>query len=200
MTAAEFKAQLLTRDAGDIVEEIILADHPGPFTTTVALTSIEELARATFGISADQPVKAIVVGSAKLGFSFIEKPPRDGRGYKPAYRAYRPGDSDIDIAIVSPQLYGQLWQALALFGTNQQYFPWRTDLAPYMLHGWIRPDKFPRAAPMRCNEWKEMINKLSRSEHFRYTKLKCALYNSRYFLKIYQQRGVVAAQQAEKVA
>ncbi len=200
MNADEFRKLLLDKQCDEIVDNFILTDDPGPYTTRQALTEIEDRSKAVFGLTGEQSVKAVVVGSAKLGFAFLEKPARNGNRYKPAYRTYQPGESDIDVAIVSPHLYGRIWHDLALFGVNQQNFPWRTDLAPYMLHGWIRPDKFPTAAPQRCNDWKDMINDLSRGEHFRYKKLRCAIYHSRFFLKIYQQRGIAAAQQAKRVA
>lgn len=200
MNPSEFRKLLLTQPAGEIVENVLLTDEPGPFTSKEALGALETKVRAVFGMSADQPLSTIVVGSAKLGFAYLEKRARDGVGYKPAYREYQPGSSDIDVAVVSPVLYGRIWHDLALFGTNQPIFPWKTDLAPYMLHGWIRPDKFPPAAPQRCKDWKELVNEMSRTDYFMYKKLRCAIYHSRFFLKIYQQRGVLAAQQAERAA
>ncbi len=200
MTPDEFRQRLLHLPPDEIVDQFILSDDPGPFTSREALSNLEAQIRAKFGLLEEQKLSTIVVGSAKLGFAFLDKPARDGRPFKPAYRAYRPGVSDIDIAVVSPQLYGRLWQDLALFGANQHPFPWRLDLASYMLHGWIRPDKFPPTAPKKCIDWKELINEVSRTEHFRYKKLRCGIFHSLYFLKIYQQRGVIAAQQAERVA
>jgi hypothetical protein len=69
-----------------------------------------------------------------------------------------------------------------------------------MLNGWIRPDKFPLDAPKKCKDWNSLIGEIGRSDHFRYKKLRCAIYHSKYFLNIYQQRGIVAAQRAERVA
>ncbi len=200
MTSDEFRQYLLHLSAAEIVDQFILSEDPGPHTSREALSNLEAQIRAKFGLLDEQKLSTIVVGSAKLGFSFLDKPARDGRSYKPAYRAYCPGESDIDIAVVSPHLFGRLWQDLALFGANQHAFPWHSDLASYMLHGWIRPDKFPPTAPKKCIDWKELINEVSRTAHFRYKKLRCGIFHSLYFLKIYQQRGVIAAQQAERVA
>jgi len=200
MTPEDFRKLLREKDADEIVDACLVTDDPGPYTTKEALAHLEQQARIAFELKDDQALSAIVVGSAKLGFAFLDKHARNGEGYKPAYREYRPGSSDIDVAVVSPVLFGKIWQDLARFGASQHLFPWRTDLAPYMLHGWIRPDKFPAAAPQRCNDWKDVINAVARSDHFKYKKLRCAIYHSKYFLKIYQQRGVIAAQQAERVA
>lgn len=197
MTPSEFRELLRSKTAEEIVDTYILSDDPGPFTSRDALGLLENQARAIFGLQEDHFLSTIVVGSAKLGFAFLEKPARNGMDGKPAYRAYSPGESDIDVAVVSPILYTLIWRDLARFGAQNVSFPWRTDLAAYMLHGWIRPDKFPFPAPRRCNDWKAMVQKVSRMEPFRYKRLRCALYHSKYFLQIYHQRGVLAAQQAE---
>ncbi len=199
INAEQFRKILQEREPDDIVENIILADDPGPYTTREALSAIERRARAAFALEDHQHLEAIVVGSAKLGFAFLEKPPRNGAGYKPAYRSFAPGESDIDIAIVSPHLYGSIWKDLARFGSKMPRFPWNTKLSPHMLHGWIRPDKFPEVAPQRCKDWKDVVHELCRSKHFRYQRLRCGIYYSRYFLKLYQERGVAMAKQAEQV-
>lgn len=200
MQPEEFRKLLLHQSAGDIVEQIILANHPGPYLGKDALSALESSVRAKFALDDTQSLTAIVVGSAKLGFATLEKSGREGCPYKPAYREYQPGRSDIDIAVVSPVLYGRIWHDLALFGANQNPFPWRSDLSAYMLHGWLRPDKFPHGGPQRCIDWKEVISDISRSEHFRYKKLRCGIFHSLFFLKIYQQRGILAAQQAERLS
>lgn len=197
MTPNEFRELLRSKSAEEIVETYILSDEPGPFITRDALRLLEKEARITFRLQDDHHFSTIVVGSAKLGFAYLEKPGRDGSPPKPAYRSYSPGESDIDVAVVSPIVYTRIWQDLARVGAQQVIFPWRTDLAAYMLHGWLRPDKFPPSAPQRCTDWKTMVQKVSRMEPFRYKRLRCGLFQSKYFLQHYQQRGVRAAQQAE---
>jgi hypothetical protein len=184
----------------EIVDQFILTNDPGPYATKEGLSALESRIRATFGLTDGEQLSTVVVGSAKLGFAMLEKHARNGKPYQPAYRSYRPGESDIDVAVVSPGLYGKIWHDLAQFGASQYSFPWRSDLSAYMLHGWIRPDKFPPAAPQKCIDWKELVYDVSRSEHFRYKKLRCGIFQSTFFLKTYQQRGVIAAQQAERAA
>jgi hypothetical protein len=198
MTPDEFRELLRNETAEQIVETHILSDDPGPFTTRDALKLLEEEARVTFRLQNNHPISTIVVGSAKLGFAILEKQARNGVEGKPAYRHYNPGTSDIDVAVVSPILYMRVWQDLARFAARQFSFPWRSDLAAYMLNGWIRPDKFPSEAPQRCKDWVTMMHKVGRMEPFRFKRLRCGLYQSRHFLEVYQQRGVLAAQQAEK--
>lgn len=197
MTPDDFRELLRSKTAEEIVESHIMTDEPGPFTTRDALGLLETQARATFRLQEDHVLSTIVVGSAKLGFAIVEKSARNGVERKPAYRVYTPGMSDIDVAVVSPILYTRIWQDLARVGARHASFPWRTDLAPYMLNGWIRPDKFPSDAPQRCRDWKNMVQRVGRMEPFKYKRLRCGLYHSRFFLQIYQQRGVLAAQRAE---
>lgn len=197
MTPDEFRGLLLEKTAAEIVESCILTDDPGPYIDRNALGVLERQARATFSLRADHALSTIVVGSAKLGFSFLEKKARKGVPRKPAYRPYVPGESDIDVAVVSPLLYMRIWSDLARFGATQTLFPWGTDIARYMLHGWIRPDKFPPEVPKRCIDWKEMIRDISQMTPFKYKRLRCGIFHSKYFLEIYQQRGVFTAQQIE---
>jgi hypothetical protein len=197
MTPDEFRELLRSKTAEEIVETHIISEDPGQFTTRNALKLLEEEARVTFRLQEDHSLSTIVVGSAKLGFAILGKPSRNGMDAKPAYRQYNPGMSDIDVAVVSPVLYMRIWQDLARMGVRQFSFPWRIELGAYMRNGWIRPDKFPLEAPQRCSDWRTMVHKVSRMEPFRFKRLQCGLFHSRYFLQIYQQRGVLAAQQAE---
>lgn len=51
------------------------------------------------------PKEVTLIGSAKIGFSMAP-----GK----AYRAFRKGRSDLDLAIVSPRLFKTVWDALSL--------------------------------------------------------------------------------------
>ncbi|MFM0497268.1 hypothetical protein [Paraburkholderia caledonica] len=197
MTAEEFKELLLQKTVQEIVSDYITIDDPGPFVSQDAIDYVVQQARLRFQIGADQPITPIVVGSAKLGFSIVEKLKPD---YKPRYRLYREGVSDIDLALVSPSLYGKVWSDIALYGANRDRFPWRSgDLADYMLHGWIRPDKLPKPATSRCQDFFDLVTTLNGSTFFRFKKLRCALYHSRYFLNLYQQRSVNSAKLAAQM-
>lgn len=198
MEPAEFREFLRDKTAEEIVDSLILTENPGPFTSMDDLQLLKTKARQVFSIADEGSIQLVVVGSAKLGFSYIEKPSgKNGGNYKPAYRAYDPKNSDIDVAVVSSVLYNQIWIDLARHGATQVYFPWNTPLAPYMLNGWIRPDKFPPQGPRRCDDWRRVVNDVSRLPEFRYKRLRCGIYRSMFFLKLYQQRGVMAAQKAE---
>lgn len=195
MTADDFRQILREREPSDIVSEFITSEETGPHVSQEALNYITEQARLIFNIDVQHTLKPIVVGSAKLGFSLIEK---FKPVYKPRWRKYEEGVSDIDLALVSPALYGTLWSRIAKHGTNQLRFPWRSgDLSDYMLHGWIRPDKFPRPLPPWSSEWFDFMSAINSSEHFRFKKLSCALYHSKSFLNMYQLRCVNTVISAE---
>jgi hypothetical protein len=198
MSPDEFIAILKKRDVGDIVDEYIITNDSGPNVKQDALKNIEVKLRETFQFSQDVKIEVIVVGSAKLGFSIMEKS-QPNKGFQPRYRSYRPGKSDIDIAIVSANLYGRLWSGLARHGAAKRDFPWRIgDLSDYMLHGWIRPDKFPADPPQEVKDWETAISDIQKEKLFRYLKPRFALYQSRFFLKTYQMRGVRDAQRAAR--
>jgi hypothetical protein len=93
MTSDEFRRLLLERTADEIVESVLLTDDPGPHTSREALGELEAKARTVFGLNDGHALSTVVVGSAKLGFAYLEKPARNGQGYRPAYRAYQPGSS-----------------------------------------------------------------------------------------------------------
>lgn len=51
MNADEFRKLLLEQKSDEIVDNFILTDDPGPYTTKRALTAIEDLAKIVFGLT-----------------------------------------------------------------------------------------------------------------------------------------------------
>ncbi|MBO3464463.1 hypothetical protein [Aetokthonos hydrillicola] len=182
----------------ELVRTHIVTDDPGPNILAEALRYIENTIRAKFQLNEKQRVSAIVVGSAKLGFSFIEKR-KNGALLKPAYRSYTPGVSDVDIAIISPVVYGKIWSDLASIGARQVHFPSASKLGNYMYHGWLRPDLFPTPKPQRCADWTDAYRELQQHPSLRNKRLRLALYHSQHFLETYQQRGIRVAKDQEQI-
>lgn len=199
MTPDNFRQLLLGMDEGEIVRTHIVTADPGPNIPAITLRHIENVIRAKFQLTADQRVSAIVVGSAKLGFSFIEKR-KNGVVVKPAYRRYQSGISDIDIAIISPSVYGKIWSDLASIGAHASTFPVQSKLSRYMYHGWLRPDQFPSPKPQRCTDWEDAHRDLQRYTPLRNKPVRLALYHSQHFLETYQQRGIRVAREQEQMA
>ncbi|MCE3001214.1 MAG: hypothetical protein LW860_00745 [Xanthomonadaceae bacterium] len=132
MTPEDFR-DLLKRESDDyIVNSVILSSSPGAVIDSEALLYLEESAREWLGVATSDSLSAVVVGSAKLGFSIVGKPARGKHPYKPPYRAYVPGVSDIDVAIVSPVVYGRIWQEIAAHAAIQPHFPMSGMLPRYM--------------------------------------------------------------------
>lgn len=199
MLPDKFRQLLLAMDEGELVRTYIVTIDPGPNIPETTLRHIETVIRTKFQLTPEQRVSAIVVGSAKLGFSFIEKR-ENGAVVKPAYRSYRPGISDIDIAIISPVVYGKIWSDLASIGAHAAIFPDKSKLGRYMYHGWLRPDQFPSPKPQRCTDWEDAFRELQQYTPLRNKRLRLALYHSQHFLETYQQRGIRAAREQEQMA
>lgn len=199
MIPDNFRQLLFEMDEGELVRTHIVTADPGPNIPASALRHIETVIRTKFQLTADQRVSAIVVGSAKLGFSYIEKR-KNGVVVKPAYRSYQPGSSDIDIAIVSPVVYGKIWTDLASIGARAQTFPDKSKLGRYMYHGWLRPDQFPSPKPQRCADWEDAYRELMQYAPLRNKPVRLALYHSQHFLETYQQRGIRVAREQEQMS
>jgi hypothetical protein len=198
MTPDNFRQLLLKMDESELVRTHIVTADPGPHIQATALRHIETVIRAKFQLEIDKRVSAIVVGSAKLGFSFLEKR-INGVVVKPSYRNYRPGNSDIDIAVISPSVYGRIWNDLASIGARARFFPVNSKLGHYMYHGWLRPDQFPSPKPQRCADWDDAVRELQRYPELRNKRVSLALYHSQHFLEIYQQRGIRLAREQEQM-
>src|SRR6478672_4967349 len=105
----EFKDMLRTATADTITADVVLAE--GALHVSGAdLDFIRQQILDAFGLLPGD-VEVIVVGSAKLGFSLVEK---DRPVYKPRYRSFDV-ESDIDIAVISSKLYSTCWRELSNF-------------------------------------------------------------------------------------
>jgi len=94
---AEFRALLKTGLSPlQIVQQEITTGN-SRIVSNGRYQKLREHFAGAFGVSPSRDV--LMVGSAKLGFSIKPK------------RRYQPfgNESDVDVAIVSPQLYGRLW-------------------------------------------------------------------------------------------
>lgn len=198
ISANDFRKMIFEMGEDEIVRTHIVTNDPGPNILIQSIQHIETVIRTKFQLTQEQRVSAIVVGSAKLGFSFLEKR-KDGVLLKPAYRNYNPGISDIDIAIISPVVYGKIWSDLASIGAHSNRFPISSKLGNYMYHGWLRPDKFPSPKPQKCIDWEDAYRELKSYPPLRNKKIRLALYHSQFFLETYQQRGIRFAREQESL-
>jgi hypothetical protein len=128
------------------------------------------------------PPQVVMVGSGKLGFS-IAHPKR--------YRSF--GEtSDLDIAIVAPNLFDRVWEEVFKARGNLGYWPGETVFSSYLARGWIRPDKLPPARVFEiANDWWKFFDSLAASGSFGRYKIRGGLYRDWAFLKGYQNVAVL---------
>jgi len=129
----------------------------------------------------------IVTGSAKLGFTLVGKPGR------PSFSPF--GDtSDIDVAIISTDLYVQLWKLLHMYSLSGG--PWNNDnsFRKYFVRGWLRPDKLPSGEEFPFQgEWFEYFRGLTASGRYGPYKIAAGIYYGEMF---WEQYAVSAINQA----
>jgi hypothetical protein len=122
-----FRRDLLTLDTRVMVQKHIaygdcfILNPEGYFDLKLEVAN-------TFSVN---PAEILVVGSGKLGFSIA-----------PAKRYKHFGDtSDIDVAIVSTELFQRVWLEVFEFVNDANFWPEKAQFQDYLLMGWIRPDK-----------------------------------------------------------
>lgn len=149
-TVAEFRASLAGADACDIVDAYLLTDG-AVHVRDDDITYISQSVAASYGVSTAD-VRVFVTGSAKLGFSIVEKRTNGGTSL-PRYRRFSE-ISDIDVAVVSPPIFDAIWLELSTHFHGAVFFPPNTErLGDYLVCGWLRPDHFPkrvRLPKVRC--------------------------------------------------
>jgi len=124
------------------------------------------------------PTEVLVVGSAKLGFSIVPKK---------RYRLFN-DESDIDVALVAPQLFEQVWAEVYDYWYGGAYWEQHDKFCHYLFQGWIRPDKLPPSAQFnRAAEWWEYFRKLTNTARYGPYKIRAGLYKSWRFLETYQR-------------
>jgi hypothetical protein len=127
------------------------------------------------------PTEVLVVGSGKLGFSIV------------AAKRYRHfgNTSDIDVAIISSNLFDEIWSDVFVYWLSKAYWPSFEDFRRYLFRGWMRPDKLPPERSFaRSREWWEFFRELSNSQQFGPYRIRGALYKSWYYLESYQAQCI----------
>ncbi len=126
-----------------------------------------------------------LVGSAKLGFS-----PKPGQYFK-----HFSANSDLDVAIVSKELFLKVWTEVFEMERAGEYYDFN-KFKHYHYRGWIRPDKLPPGTEYRtCKDWWEFFHKLSNEESYSRLKVRAGLYFDEYFLRCYQMGALNSMQE-----
>jgi hypothetical protein len=188
MTVDDLKALLLGANLEEFVDSVVLAEKSPHF-------SAEQVGHVAAALSTKFATEVVpahihIVGSAKLGFGLFQKKTRDGE-VLPALRPFRP-DSDIDIAVVCPIVFELIWQELSSHANSNPWMPWDSGkLGDYLIHGWLRPDHFPKHVRLRrCDDWWDVFYALSADSRLGRRTIRGALYYSLEQLRRYQLRGL----------
>lgn len=191
----EFRGDLETLDAEHVFHKHLLASRSPVLLPAQERNIVFEIAK-----SFDTPVTGVfLVGSAKLGFRLLAKGEDRARTI-PQREQFSPFDdhSDIDVAIISQELFQAYWRKVCAFhaGGGYRHFSKWDESNPlhtftyYLMQGWIRPDGLPASAnyDMR-GEW---VSKVDRVDNLRLApaKVKVGLYFDPKFLASYQIRAI----------
>lgn len=149
---------------------------------------LRESVAAELGVNPNQNV--YTVGSAKLGFSI-----------KPNNRYRHFGEeSDVDVAVVSSELYNHLWCEARDFVASKTYWhgKGRERLKSTHLYGSIHPSIFPRSdqIPTAKKLW-ELGRQLQSQRTAGPYKVTFVVWHDMEALESYQSRAVLACQESE---
>jgi hypothetical protein len=175
-----FKADLPHSSAeGMVIKHILMGDcyildHDEKYNLCSAVSQ-------QYGV---RPERVYVVGSGKLGFSIARQ------------KRYRPFgiESDIDLAIVSEDLFDQIWMEVVRY--DAQHLDWserKSKFRRYLMNGWIRPDALPPADSFpRTREWWRFFEQVSNRTMDGRFKVNAGLYRTEAFLEMYHVRAVAS--------
>lgn len=188
MSVDEFRQRLRSDALQDIADEVLLSDG-AEHVSEAQFDLIRQKLSDSYSLDKGL-IRIVITGSAKLGFSIVEKKERDGT-LRPRYRPfdYR---SDIDVAVLSPKLFDLIWFELSGFAASRPWFPLENKkLGPYLISGWLRPDHFPFSGSlMNCRKWFPIFAELSADIRFGRRKISAGLFYSFDQLRQYQIRSL----------
>lgn len=156
-----YKDILAEKDANYLIEKHILHNVPFYFKDKMDLFfDIKKKISDKFNI----PITNIyLVGSGQLGFSL--NPKNNYRDFIENESDDFLEASDLDFAIISEKLFGDIWDEICGFRlsdfphddkTARDYYSFEN----YLFKGWIRPDAFPFDFKKK-KEWFEFFNTLN---------------------------------------
>ncbi|MFM5550480.1 hypothetical protein ACET8J_08975 [Aeromonas veronii] len=182
------KGYLVELEPDDFVNEHIV-NAVSPHVNKEQVEFIRARISEAVGINIT-PSEIVIVGSAKLGFGLFSKKRRD-QDPLPAFRPFGP-ESDIDVAVCSPQLFDAVWTELSDYALAKPWMPYKMNkTGDYLVYGWLRPDQIPYDARLRTlDSFKDRLMQLSRSPELMRRKISGAIYRDLAFLKKYQVRGI----------
>jgi len=181
----DFRRRLREAGADTIVAELLLTGE-AKHVTNNEKAAMSNALLAAFSSQGAQ-INLHIVGSAKLGFSIVEKKKKNLKRYRPFSAT-----SDIDVAVVCPAIFKQVWSALSDFSHRAARWPWEAGrLGDYLVCGWIRPDHFPKKVRLRrCDDWWDCFRRISVEVFLGRREVRGGLYYSEEHLSRYLRRAV----------
>ncbi len=171
---AEFQADLKNLDTAKVIEKYFYS----PDCAKLTASQYEKLRKRIAGKFKINEDRVILVGSARLGFSIAPTK---------RYKEFN-DSSDIDVAIVSTELYEQIWKELFEFERSGAYWERSKECEHYCFRGWIRPDKLPHSSSYPFSKaWWDFFRTLTASSEFGPYQISGAIYHSEFFFKAYQR-------------
>ena len=133
------------------------------------------------------PNEVLIVGSGKMGFSIAENIAKG----KMRYRHFSE-TSDIDVAIISQNLFDRIWKDLFDFIEDKGFWQRQQEFTGYHFQGWMRPDMLPTSPRFDFTQtmWWDFFNNLTSSQKFGEYKIRGGLYRNWHFLEKYQIKCV----------
>lgn len=180
----DFKRALtLDSDDGNVVRSQILHGASYAIQEDEAY-KIAEAVGNHWGVHPNQDI--YFVGSAKMGFSI-----------SPNKRWKRFGNtSDLDIAVVSSQLFEQYWYSIEKYAATVSSWPDRQEYMARVASGWLRPDLFPGSM---ADEWFEFFREVQNKQRYAGgIKIAAGVYYNMSFLELYQSRAVKLCRGSER--
>lgn len=170
-----FKRDLSEHDNKTLVDRYYYSTH-GPILDNEKQASLRRRVSDHFGVSMRD---VILVGSAKLGFTVRAKPGR------PALSHF--GDaSDIDVAIVSSDLFLKNWQKTYSYWVQRDEWTKAPEFRKYLFRGWLRPDKLPTDPDFPVSkDWFEFFRSLQASGEYGSYKIAAGIYINEHFWEDY---------------
>lgn len=170
-------------DSRAVVDEFVLHGTSHALSDA-AHYDLKQRIATNFGVSATTEV--FVVGSAKLGFSISPKQ---------RWKSFDDG-SDVDVAIVSHDLYQRVWHEIDDYVRSGADWPRRADFLEYHGRGWFRPDMAPPSPILVMgNLWWEFFRELKELRLAGPRKINAAVYHDMHFLREYQASAVDACRE-----
>jgi len=127
-----------------------------------------------------------LVGSGRLGFTIK---PQD------KYRHFDNNKSDLDLAIISNELFISYWKAIR--DRNHNINSWKNEgvFEDYFFNGWMRPDKLPKNQTIflpnnQQFNWWNYFNLLNKDDRFGLIRINAGLYFSLDFFESYQKISI----------